>query len=132
MNTADRPLSPHLQIYRWPVTMASSIMHRVSGMWLSVGSAALVFWLICAALGPDSYAIARGFFSSGWGIALLMLWSMAFFYHLVNGIRHLFWDAGKGFELRTALGASWVIIGIAAACTIVSWIFGFMVIGGGV
>ncbi|HET7569373.1 MAG TPA: succinate dehydrogenase, cytochrome b556 subunit [Gammaproteobacteria bacterium] len=131
MNTADRPLSPHLQIYKWPLTMATSIMHRASGMWLSVGSAALVFWLICAALGPDSYVIAQGFFHSGWGIALLMLWAMAFFYHLCNGIRHLFWDAGKGFDIHVAHNVSWVVIGIAAACTIVTWIFGFIVMGGG-
>ncbi|HET7308163.1 MAG TPA: succinate dehydrogenase, cytochrome b556 subunit [Gammaproteobacteria bacterium] len=131
MKTADRPLSPHLQIYKWPLTMATSIMHRASGMWLSIGSAALVFWLICAALGPDSYAIAQSFFHSGWGIALLMLWAMAFFYHLCNGIRHLFWDAGKGFDIHVAHDVSWVVIGIAAACTIVTWIFGFIVMGGG-
>jgi succinate dehydrogenase / fumarate reductase cytochrome b subunit len=130
MKTAERPLSPHLQIYKWPLSMATSISHRASGIWLSIGSAALIFWLICAALGPADYAIAENFFRSGWGIALLMLWSWAFFYHLCNGVRHLFWDAGKGFELPTAFATGWAAYLLSGAMTIVTWIFGFIVMGG--
>jgi succinate dehydrogenase / fumarate reductase cytochrome b subunit len=130
MKTADRPLSPHLQIYRWPLSMAMSITHRASGILLSVGSAALVFWLITAAIGPDAYAIAEGFFRSPVGIALLMLWSWAFFYHLCNGVRHLFWDGGKGFELPAAFKSGWAAILVSVAMTIVTWIFGFIIMGG--
>lgn len=132
MKTADRPLSPHLQIYRWQLTaMTMSITHRVSGVLLAVGSLALVFWLIVAALGPDAYRIAQTFFRSGAGIALLMLWSWAFFYHLCNGIRHLFWDAGKGFELPAANASGWTAFLASTALTIAAWIFGFIVMGGG-
>jgi succinate dehydrogenase / fumarate reductase cytochrome b subunit len=131
MTSTERPLSPHLQIYKWPLSMATSIMHRFSGIWLSIGSAALVFWLICAALGPDTYAIAQGFFGSGWGIALLMLWALAFFFHLCNGIRHLFWDAGLGFTLPVAFRTGLAAIVIGAILAIVTWIFGFIVMGGG-
>lgn len=130
MKAVDRPLSPHLQIYKWPLSMATSITHRASGLLLAAGSCALVFWLITAALGPDTYAIARGFFRSGAGIALLMLWSWSFFFHLCNGIRHLFWDSIRGFELPTAFASGLAAVLISAALTIVTWIFGFIVMGG--
>ena len=84
-----RPLSPHIQIYRWPITMVASITHRATGMALAAGTLLLSWWLIAAASGPDAYAV----FAS-------IARSLAF--HLLNGIRHLAWDAGYGFKVPTA------------------------------
>ncbi len=98
---ANRPLSPHLGIYRWQITMTMSILHRATGVALAVGTLALVYWLTAAGLGPDSYAEAQGFFGSWFGQLLLVGWTFSFFYHLCNGIRHLCWDAGWGFEIKT-------------------------------
>lgn len=97
----NRPLSPHLGIYRWQITMTMSILHRATGVALAVGTLALVYWLTAAGLGPDSYAEAQGLFASWFGQLLLAGWAFSFFYHLCNGIRHLAWDAGWGFEIRT-------------------------------
>lgn len=99
---AARPLSPHLQIYRWPVTMAASIAHRVTGLGLAVGTLLVTWWLVAAASGTDSYdffsAAARS--PAGQLVLFGFVWSLAF--HLLNGVRHLAWDLGAGFELRTA------------------------------
>lgn len=132
MNNVDRPLSPHLQIYKWPLNMATSIMHRASGIGLSAGAIALVFWLVCVSLGPDAYAVAHAFFSSVIGIIVLMLWGAAFFFHLCNGIRHLFWDSIKGFAVPTAFKTGLLVIVTSAALTVAAWIIGFVVTGGGV
>src|ERR1700733_1277604 len=97
-----RPLSPHLQIYRWPVTMATSIVHRATGLALAAGTLLVAWWLIALAAGPDHYnffsAIARG--PLGQIVLFGFVWSLAF--HLLNGIRHLAWDTGLGFNVQTA------------------------------
>jgi succinate dehydrogenase / fumarate reductase, cytochrome b subunit len=100
--TRTQPLSPHLQIYRWSITMAASITHRATGMALAAGTLFLVWWLVAAASGPDAYAtFARAASHPAGEIALLgFVWSLAF--HLLNGIRHLAWDMGYGFKLPTA------------------------------
>ncbi|HEX3485959.1 MAG TPA: succinate dehydrogenase, cytochrome b556 subunit [Micropepsaceae bacterium] len=97
-----RPLSPHLQIYRWPITMAASITHRVTGMALTAGTLFLAWWLIAAATGPDAYAVFARVAGNLFGEIVLFgfLWSIAF--HLLNGIRHLAWDVGYGFKVPTA------------------------------
>src|ERR687892_1500300 len=101
MTARNRPLSPHLQVYRPQLTSVLSISHRVTGVALAVGTLLLVYWLVSAAAGPDSYATAQSVIGSWLGIVLLFGWTYALFYHLCNGIRHLFWDAGYGFELPT-------------------------------
>jgi len=131
MNTVNRPLSPYLQIYRWTLTMTLSITHRASGILLSVGSVALAFWLVAAALGPGPYAAAQGFFSSPVGIALLMLWSWSLFLHLCSGIRHLVWDTGRGFDLSAAYAGGWAVVIISTALTVATWVFGLILAGGG-
>src|SRR5215470_13862202 len=93
---ASRPLSPHLQIYRWPITMALSIGHRATGLALSVGTLLLVWWLVALAMGPQAFALAQGFIGSWLGKLLLLGWSFSLFFHLANGIRHLVWDTGQG------------------------------------
>jgi succinate dehydrogenase / fumarate reductase cytochrome b subunit len=97
-----RPLSPHLQIYRWPVTMATSIAHRVTGVALSAGTLLLAWWLVAAALGPETYHTFAACAANPLGQIVLfgLVWSLAF--HLLNGIRHLAWDIGVGFEVSTA------------------------------
>ena len=119
-----RPLSPHLQVYRWQWTMLLSILHRVTGVGLGLGAILLVYWLTAAASGPASFAQAQAFVGSWFGILLLFGFSLALFYHLSNGIRHLFWDAGLGFELDTAY-ISALAVGVAAvALTALAWIIG--------
>lgn len=125
-NSQNRPLSPHLQIYRWPITMFTSIAHRASGIVLSVGAVLLSIWLIAAASGPDTYAAFNGVFGSWYGQIIMFLWSIALFYHLCNGVRHLFWDLGYGFDLKVADMASYVVFGVAAALVIIIWIWALL------
>lgn len=124
MARSQRPLSPHLQIYRWQWTMALSILHRMAGVALGLGSLLLVYWLAAAARGPAAYAQAQGFIGSWFGMLLLLGFSVALFYHLANGIRHLFWDAGRGFELKTAYGSGIAVLAATAVLTILAWAIG--------
>jgi len=117
MSNQGRPLSPHISIYRWPITMALSILHRATGIALSVGFIVLVAWLFDAAAGPDAYAVFQSVMGSIFGKLLLIGWSFAFFYHLCNGIRHLVWDAGHGFEISQANRSSWAVLVGAALMT---------------
>ena len=98
----DRPLSPHLSIYRFMYTMALSILHRITGVWMALGLGALVYWLMSAAAGEGEYAHATALMGSAFGRVLLLTWLAAFCYHFVNGLRHLAWDAGLGLERRAA------------------------------
>ena len=126
----NRPLSPHLQIYRWPITMALSIMHRATGIVLSLGAVFLVLWLLAAASGPRAYEIAQACAGSWLGYLFLFGFSVALFYHLLNGIRHLFWDTGHGFEIATARRTAWAVLVGAVLLTAVAWILGTHIVGG--
>lgn len=95
----NRPLSPHLQIYRLPLVALLSITHRITGVALSAGTILLVIWLGAAAYGPEAYDQVSACLASPFGMIVLFGFSLAFNYHLCNGIRHLVWDIGKGFEL---------------------------------
>ena len=121
MTNDDRPLSPHLSIYRWPITMATSILHRATGVALAVGFILFVFWLADAASGPDAYAVFSTAMGSILGRILLLGWSWAFFYHLANGIRHLVWDVGFGFEKAQANTSSWFVIVTSVVLTAAFW-----------
>jgi succinate dehydrogenase / fumarate reductase cytochrome b subunit len=125
MQTDQRPLSPDLQIYRPQLTSVLSITHRLTGVGLSVGSPLLVLWLMMAAAGPQSYAALHGFLASSVGLVLLLGWTYSLFFHLCNGIRHLFWDAGSGFELQTIYASGWAVVAISAGLTLATWIIGF-------
>lgn len=120
---SNRPISPHLQIYRWQISMLTSIAHRASGIVLSVGSVFLAIWLIAAANGPDVYASVNGIAASWFGQLIMFLWSFALFYHLCNGVRHLVWDVGIGLDLETARLTGFAAIGVAVALTIFVWIW---------
>ena len=105
-------------------------MHRLTGVALAVGTLLLVYWLIAAATGEEAYATARGLIGSFIGRLLLFGWSIALFYHLCNGIRHLFWDAGFGFDLPSAYRSGWAVVAATAALTLASWIAGYAAMGG--
>ncbi len=110
MANAERPLSPHLSAYRWRITSLMSILHRASGVFLSLAVILLVVWLVALSSGEASYARIYSLLAAWPGRALLVLISLAAFYHLLNGIRHLFWDAGKGFELEQARASGWAVV----------------------
>ncbi len=127
MHTDNRPLSPHLQIYRLPLTAITSISHRITGALLAVGALVLVYWLAALAGGRESFAAAQGFVGN-WFIQLLMfVWTYLLFYHLCNGVRHLVWDAGYGFELETAKKTGVVAIVAAGVLTVLAWIIAWSV-----
>jgi succinate dehydrogenase cytochrome b subunit len=124
MRSADRPLSPHLQIYRWQLTSVLSILHRATGLALSAGTVLLVWWLVAAASGPDAYEGVQEFLGSWIGLVLLFGWTLSLFYHLCNGIRHLVWDTGHAFDLEATYLGGWIVVGTTAVLTLVAWIAG--------
>ena len=129
MDTSGRPLSPHLQVYQPQLTSVLSISHRVTGVALSAGTLLLVYWLIAAASGPESFARAQGFIGSWFGYLLLFAWSISLFYHLCNGIRHLMWDVGYGMEIPAVYASGWAVVIATAVLTAVAWIAGLIALG---
>ena len=129
MSNRDRPLSPHLQVYRPQITSVLSIAHRATGIVLAAGLILLLWWLAAAASGPDAFAAAQDAAGSLLGRLFLFGWTFALFYHLCNGIRHLFWDFGRGFELATVSVTGWLAVGAAAALTGLSWVLAYASMG---
>ena len=127
MSTEGRPLSPHLTIYRWPITMALSILHRMTGVALSVGLIIFVIWLEAIAYDATLYDSLRSAMTSLPGQALLLGWCFSFFFHLANGVRHLIWDTGRLFEKSQAEVSAWFVIAAAFVMTA-----GFWLLAGGV
>lgn len=125
MARRDRPLSPHLQVYRPQITSILSITHRATGVALAVGSLFLTYWLAALAYGPEAFDTAQAFMGSWFGILVLMGLTFALWYHLFNGIRHLVWDAGKGFELETLRNSGYAVVGAALVCALITLAFGF-------
>jgi succinate dehydrogenase / fumarate reductase cytochrome b subunit len=121
MSNHGRPLSPHLSIYRWPITMLLSILHRITGVAMAIGLIVLAAWLTNAAAGPEKYQYFRALMGTPLGIVLMIGWTFAFFVHLGNGIRHLVWDSGRGFERSQANASAWVVLIIAAVLTAAFW-----------
>ena len=121
MSNTGRPLSPHLSIYRWPITMVLSILHRMTGVAMSLGLVVLAAWLMQAAAGPEAYLGFTTAMSTFVGKLGLVAWSFAFFFHAANGIRHLVWDTGRGFDKRQADRSAWIVVGFAALATAVFW-----------
>lgn len=129
MASNNRPLSPHLQVYKPQLTTFMSITHRATGIALAVGTLMLVCWLIAAATGESAFDEVQAFLGSIIGRLLLLGWSYALFYHMCNGIRHLFWDAGKGFEIETAYTTGRIVIGASILLTIGAWVWGYAAMG---
>jgi succinate dehydrogenase / fumarate reductase cytochrome b subunit len=116
----QRPLSPFMS-YRWQYTNTLSILNRITGIALSVGLLLFVYWLVAAASGPESYAAALEVFAHPLTRIALVGFSFAFFYHLLNGVRHLVWDTGHGFEKATARASGWLAFLGAIVLTALLW-----------
>lgn len=119
----ERPLSPHLGIYRWQITNSLSILHRISGFGLSLGLIILSLWLWGAAYEPALYTCLNSAFASILGKLALFGFTLAFYYHLGNGIRHLNWDMGRGFALDEVLDSGRLVVAFALCLTIFTWAF---------
>lgn len=127
MASHSRPTSPYMlgQYYRLQLTSFTSFLHRVTGVYLALGVVPLVGWLVAAAAGPACFEWAQQIAGSIVGRTLLFLWTAAFFYHLLNGLRHLAWDAGWGFELSTSYRTGWTVFLASGVLTIVAWGLGY-------
>ena len=124
----ERPLSPFMfpAWYRFQITSVLSILHRLTGIALTVGSILLAWWLVAVAAGGDVFAATHAFIASPIGVLLLFGWSVAFFYHLCSGVRHLAWDAGYGFEIRNAYRSGYAVLVATALLTILAWLYVFL------
>ena len=122
-----RPLSPHLQVYRWPISMVLSIAHRATGVGLAVGTLLLTWWLVAAAISDDAFEAVQWFLATPIGMLLLFGWTFALFFHLCNGIRHLAWDFGYGFEKTEYHRTGWTVVGAACVLTVLVWIIGLVI-----
>lgn len=126
----ERPLSPHLQVYRWQITMMLSIVHRGSGVFLALSTPVLVYWLWTISVGGESYQDMQACFSTLIGKLALIAWTFAMFYHLCNGIRHLFWDVGQGYEIKSLYTSGKIVIGVAILLTAFTVFMAFGQLGG--
>lgn len=122
MRGAERPLSPHLQIYRWYLTMAMSIAHRASGVGLALGLLLLTWWLTALARGPEGFAVVQAAIDNPLGGLVLFGYSLAVFYHMANGVRHLVWDLGIGLEKETAERSGLFVLAAAGGATLLLWL----------
>jgi succinate dehydrogenase / fumarate reductase cytochrome b subunit len=127
----DRPMSPHLQVWRWHVTMLTSILHRGTGMALYVGLLVVAGWVVALAAGADAFNAYRALLASPLGLLVLFGLTVAFLYHLANGVRHLVWDSGKGFEPKTADMTGWAAIVFGVVAAVLIWIIAFLGMGAG-
>jgi succinate dehydrogenase / fumarate reductase, cytochrome b subunit len=122
-----RPLSPHLQIYRWPLTMATSILHRVTGCAVGAGTLLLTWWLVAAATSDQAFDTVQWVIGSPVGLFCLFGWTVALLYHFFNGIRHLAWDVGFGFEKQEYTLSSLGVLIATGVCSILVWVIGLAV-----
>ena len=116
MQGVQRPLSPYW-IYRWQITMWLSSLHRITGLLLSLGAVALAVWLIALASGPAAFADVQAVYASTWFKLPLIAWTFCFCLHLTNGIRHLCWDAGVGFDRKQIQASGWTVLLVTLVAT---------------
>ena len=122
VNRGNRPLSPHLQIYRPQITSMLSIVHRMTGVGMALGAVLVVWWLLAAATGPEYFALVDGLLTSWIGLLVLLGSTWALAYHLLNGIRHLVWDMGYGYELETVDKTGWAVVIGSGVLTVLLWL----------
>ena len=121
MSAQKRPLSPHLQIYSKQITSVMSILHRITGIILAIGSLGLLWILVALSLGEAAFSSAQACLSSGLGRFVLLAFSACLMYHFFNGIRHLLWDAGKGFAIPDVYRSGYAVIALTVLCTAGIW-----------
>ena len=121
MATVERPLSPHLQIYKPQLTSVLSITHRGTGVFLTLGALFLSCWLLAIANGPEAYSALQVYITAWYGQIILFAWAFSLYYHLCNGIRHLFWDIGLGLEIRTTYMSGYAVIVLSIVFTAATW-----------
>lgn len=121
-SNANRPLSPHLQVYKPQLTTIMSILHRMTGAALAVGALMMTWWLVAVALGEGAYQGFADFAGSPLGLFMLFGWTFCFYYHLFNGIRHLLWDMVFLFKIKNAYRAGYVVLALTAVATIGTWV----------
>lgn len=126
----SRPLSPHLQIYRPQITSVLSILHRFTGLALAGGALILAYWVCAAAYGPESFETAQAVLGSWFGRLVLLGLTFSLFYHLANGVRHLAWDAGWGFDLPILRKTGFAAAGFAVIMTAVTFAAGLLMRAG--
>jgi succinate dehydrogenase / fumarate reductase cytochrome b subunit len=124
--SSARPLSPHLQVYRLPLAAWLSISHRATGIGLTLGTLLLTWWVAAAAYGPDAYAVFSDFMGSFLGLLILFGFSVALFFHLCNGIRHLLWDAGKNFSIEATKRTNTFVIAGTVVLTAIAWLIAYL------
>jgi succinate dehydrogenase / fumarate reductase cytochrome b subunit len=122
MPARARPTSPHMWIYRWQIGNSLSILHRITGAFMSMGLIVLAYWWMALAAGPGAFAGAARSLSSPFGWLVIFGLSLSFWYHLLNGVRHLFWDAGRGFEKPARHVSGWAAVAGAVLLTAGLWI----------
>jgi succinate dehydrogenase / fumarate reductase, cytochrome b subunit len=127
MASRERPLSPHLQVYRWQITMVMSVLHRATGIALTVGAFGLAWWLMAMAAGGEQAANAAACLASPFGRIALFGFSASLVYHLLNGIRHLLWDIGWGYEIPDVYKSGYTVVVLTVVLTAVIW---FLALGG--
>lgn len=125
MPDTNRPLSPHLQVYRPQITSVLSILHRITGVALSFAALLLAYWLISAAYGPEAFERAQSLLESWFGRLVLFGFTFALFYHMCNGIRHIGWDMRLGFELPTLRFTGLLVVLVSTALTLITWLMAY-------
>lgn len=125
MAARERPLSPHLQVYRWQIQMATSILHRATGIFLSVGALIIAGGLLALMMGPESWNCFTGHAGSWYGKLFLFAWTWAFAYHLCNGIRHIVQDFAIGFSIPAFVRSSWISVFASLVITALVWAYLF-------
>ena len=121
MATRQRPLSPHLQVYRWQIQMATSILHRATGVILSLGALLIAAALVALASGPDAWTWISAQASTWYGLVFLFLWTWDFTYHLLNGIRHLAQDGGLGYAVSAFVRNGWLVSAGSLVLALLVW-----------
>ncbi|HPD92691.1 MAG: succinate dehydrogenase, cytochrome b556 subunit [Rhodobacter sp.] len=120
VNRGNRPLSPHLQIYRLPLVAKISIMTRITGVGMMAGGILVIWWFVAGAYSPGYFAVADGLLTSWFGKLVLIGSLWALWFHFANGIRHFFFDLGKGFDLPVVARSNWYVIGASVVLTVLT------------
>ena len=129
MAKVERPLSPHLGVYRFQITMTMSILHRITGVGLGLGTLLMAWWLIALAVGPGAFDMVQDVVGGWFGRLILLGFTASLVYHFFNGIRHLAWDLGLGFALPTMRASGWTVVALTLIVTTLIWVAAYSMRG---